>query len=41
MKEYYDNYPAFIEDLNQKEKTLKSKLQSLYEAILDENTVDF
>ena len=41
MKEYYDNYPAFIEDLNQKEKTLKSKLQSLYEAILDDNTIDF
>ena len=41
MKEYYDNYPAFIEDLNQKENTLRYKLQSLEEAILNQdNTVN-
>ena len=41
MEEYYDNYPSFITDLNQKEITLRSKLQSLNEAILNQkNTVD-
>ena len=41
MKQYYEDYPSFIEDLNQKENTLRYKLQSLEEAILNQdNTVN-